>query len=124
MEVMGTVLPVTYTTEIGKFAEGDGGFEPAGDVTEPSVPRGEFADLHDEKIAQVVNMEEVADLLALPAVADVAERTLEIVGHDPERDDALVHFAKLPGSGDDAATVDGGFETVGGTVFLDEEFSG
>ena len=60
-------------------------------------------------------MQEIPDLFSRAAVTDVAERTPEVVGQNPERGDALVHFAKLPRPGDDAAAVDDShFTTIGG----------
>jgi hypothetical protein len=44
------------------------------------------------------------------------------MGHDPEGHDALIAFPALPGTGDDAATVDDRLQPVGFPVFLDQMF--
>ena len=41
---------------------------------------------------------------------------------DPQGVDTLIDLAPLARPGDDAAAVDQGLHTVGGAVFLDEEF--
>ena len=65
--------------------------------------------LHQDELAQVVHMQDVADLFARAAVTDVAQRAAKIVRQHPERGDALIHLAELPRPGDDAATINHGF---------------
>ena len=59
-----------------------------------------------DQVDQVLDVEQVADLLALAAEADVGERVAEVVGEHPVGEDALVDLAHLPGAGDHAAAVD------------------
>ena len=110
--------------EFGEFAERSRVLEAAGDVADPPIPVIKIPDLAGEKVAEVIDVEKIAHLFAMTAVADVAERTLEVVGHDPERDDSLVYFSKLPGAGDDPAAVDDGIEPVGRAIFFDEMLGG
>ena len=110
--------------ELGEFAERSRVLEAARDIADPTIPVIKIPDLSGEKVAEVIDVEKIAHLFAMTAVADVAERTLEVVGHDPERDDSLVHFSKLPRTSDDPAAVDDGFEPVGRAVFFDEVFGG
>ena len=62
---------------------------------------------------EVVDVEQVAHLLAAAAEADVGERPPEHVREHPVRHDALVDLAHLPRAGDDAAPIDDGAKAEG-----------
>ena len=69
-------------------------------------------------------MEAVAHLMAATIEADVVEMTTAQVAVDPVSEDSLIGTAKLPGSGEHAATVyeDGKFEGL--AVVERESFAG
>ena len=69
-------------------------------------------------------MQDIADLFAGAAVADVGKRFAEIVTQYPQRHDALVHLSHLPGSGNDAAAIDGRAQPESGAIFLNQAFAG
>ena len=77
-----------------------------------------------DQVDQVLDVEQVAHLLALAAEADVAERVAEMVGEHPVGEDALVDLAHLPRAGDDAAAVDHGRDPEPRPVLLDQQLGG
>jgi hypothetical protein len=79
---------------------------PAADVERSAGPGGGVSQLHLDQVDQVVDVDHVANLLALAAVADVRQRPLQVVAQHPMREDALVDLAHLPGPRDHAAAID------------------
>ena len=69
-------------------------------------------------------MENVADLLALASEPGVTQGAAEVMARDPKRDDALIDFAHLPRTGDDATAVDQGAHAVAEDVLLDQLLAG
>src|SRR5262245_22200157 len=89
--------------EPGQLSERDRHPVPATDIVDPAVPPPRCLELELKQVEEVIHMEDVADLFALAAEPDVVQRASEVVAGDPECDKALVHFAHLPGTGEDAA---------------------
>ena len=77
-----------------------------------------------DQVDQVLDVEQVAHLLALAAEADVGERVAEVVGEHPVGEDALVDLAHLPGAGDHAAAVDHRRHAEPRPVLLDQQLGG
>ena len=94
----------------------------ATDVGGHAVPTLRITELAIDQLDQILDVEEIADLLARSAKPDVAERTAEMVGEHPVGEHALIDLPHLPRTGDDAAAVDHRGETVRGPVFLDQQF--
>ena len=83
-----------------------------------------LTELQVDQIDQVLDVEEVADLLARAAVADVGERPAEEVAEQPPGEDTLIDLAHLPGAGDHAAAVDHRSQPEGIGVLLDQVLGG
>ena len=76
-------------------------------------------DLVGDEVAEIGDVEEVADLLTGAAESDVAEGLAEVMPGDPLRDDTLLRGRHLPGAGQQATAVDDVAEAVGLAVLLD-----
>ncbi len=111
-----------FAAEGAHFAEGGADVASAADVEGLAGEGIEVVDLVQDELEEVVDVEHVAYLFAGAAVADVFEGTTEEVAGGPEHDDALVDFAHLPGSGEDAAAVGETAQVVHGDVFGEEVF--
>ena len=92
--------------DLGRLQQREAALAAAADVDRAPVPALGVEQLALDQVDQVLDVEQVADLLALAAEADVAERAAEVVGEHPVGEDALVDLAHLPGPGDHAAAVD------------------
>jgi len=110
-----------FTAERCQLAQGNSKGGTAANVKHASPVLAGMKHLVDDQIAQIVDVEHVTHLLALPAETDVGELPAKIMGGNPERDDALIGFTHLPGTGDEAAAIDGAAEAVGVGVFDDHE---
>ena len=71
-------------------------------------PSIKVIDLLDDQVAQIIHVKKVADLFTRAAIADVTQRSLEMMSHDPKRSNALVDLAKLPRPGNDSAAINNG----------------
>src|SRR6266850_3134424 len=58
-------------------------------------------------------MQQVSDLLAVPAKADVCERLSEVMMGHPERENPLIDPPELAGARQHAATVNDRFQSIG-----------
>ena len=89
-----------------------------------AAPALRVAELLVDQVDQVVDVEQVAHLLAGAAVADVGEGPAEVVAEQPPGEDALVDLAHLPGPGDHAAAVGHRAQAEGVGVLLDQQLGG
>src|SRR3954451_19565722 len=108
----------------GRLAQRKAALVAAADVHRAPVPGAGIEQLPLDQVEQVLDVEEIAHLLATPPEPDVAERVAEVVGEHPVGEDPLVDLAHLPGSGDDAAAVDHGGDTEALAVLLDQHLGG
>lgn len=114
----------------GEFGEGEAAGKAAADVAEAGLggKAGAGLDLEDQEAGEILGVEDVADLEAVAAEAEVAKGSALAPGVDPVGDDALIGAAELAGSGEDAAAVDPDVEAKGGVVLegelLGAEFAG
>ncbi len=121
---IGTSLPVRRAADLGRLQQREAALAAAADVDGAPVPGVGIEQLALDQVDQVLDVEQVAHLLALAAEADVAERVAEVVGEHPVREDALVDLAHLPRPGDDAAAVDHRGHAEAGPVLLDQQLGG
>ena len=101
--------------QVGRLAQRQRAGDAAADVERLPVPALGVGELLEHEVAEVVDVQQVAHLLAAAAVADVGQRPLLHVREQPVREHALVDLAHLPRPGDHAEAVDrrGHAERVG-----------
>ena len=121
---IGTSLPVSRWQISVVSQQREAALAAAADVHGAPVPGRRVEQLALDQVDQVLDVEQVAHLLALAAEADVAERVAEVVGEHPVGEDALVDLSHLPGAGDHPAAVDDGGEAEAGPVLLDQQLGG
>src|SRR5436305_2691403 len=107
--------------DLGGLTQREAALAATADVHRAPVPRLGLEQLALDQVNQVLDVKEVAHLLALPTDADVAERVAEAVGEHPVGEDPLVDLAHLPGAGDDAAAVDHRRDAEALAVLLDQQ---
>src|SRR3954469_1694574 len=73
-----------------------------------------------DKVEQVIDVQEVAYLLARSAVAEICGPPSEIMGQHPVAEDSLVRLAHLPWPCDHSAAVDDRQQAVRGCIFRDQ----
>src|SRR5206468_10544856 len=78
-----------------------------------------FETLQNEP-AKIIDVEEITNLSAQTVEARVLQWLSEIVVCDPQRKHTLIHFARLPGTGDNTAAEDERFYIVVDGKFLHE----
>lgn len=86
---VGSNVDVIASDVLAEFCEllkGNGVGEAPSDVEAFSLIGVEMGDLIDEKVTEVADVEDIANLLTLAAKADVAERTRPVVGGHPQYD--------------------------------------
>ncbi len=110
--------------ERGRLQQREAALAAAADVGGDAAPALRVAELLVDQVDQVVDVEQVAHLLARAAVADVGERAAEEVAEQPPGEDALVDLAHLPGPGDHAAAVGHRAQAEGVGVLLDQQLGG
>src|SRR3954471_15948107 len=110
--------------DLGRLAQREAALAAAADVHRTPVPGVGIEQLALDQVDQVLDMEEIAHLLAMPSEADVAERVAEVVGEHPVGEHPLVDLPHLPGAGDDAATVDHRGDAEPLAVLLDQHLGG
>src|ERR1700737_576641 len=86
-----------------------------------AIVASEVRDLLPDKATQVIDVQDVADLQSFSTKANVAERTTEQVPGSPQRNEPLIDFAHLPGTGNHTAAIDDGSQPVHGPVLSDEQ---
>src|SRR6187399_2380772 len=96
----------------------------APDVAHEARPATRVAELLVHQLDQVVDVEQIAHLLSLASIADVAQREAEVMVKEPEGEDSLVDLAHLPGPGDHPATVDHRAQPEARRVLLDQQLGG
>ena len=110
--------------DLGRLQQREAALAAAADVDGAPVPGPLVEQLALDQVDQVLDVQQVAHLLAPAAEADVAERVAEVVGEHPVGEDALVDLAHLPGAGDHAAAVDHRRHPEAGPVLLDQQLGG
>ena len=110
--------------ELGQLPQGDRHVIAAADVVDPAVPSLRGADLQEDQVEQVLDVQDVPDLLPEAAEADVAQGAPEDMAGDPEGHHALVHLPHLPGPGQHAAAVDHRPQAIAVDVLLDQLLAG
>ena len=121
---IGTSLPVSAAADLGRLQQREAALAAAADVDGAPVPRLRVEQLALDQVDQVLDVEQVAHLLAAAAEADVGERVAEVVGEHPVGEDPLVDLAHLPGPGDHAAAVDHRRHAEPRPVLLDQQLGG
>ena len=111
-----------FAAQDGSFAEGQAVLDAASHVPVPPGISIEVGDLVQHEVAKIVDVEEVANLLAGAAEADVLQPAIETVGGNPERHDSLVCFRHLPRARKQAATIDDEPDPVSVAIFGHHEF--
>ena len=110
--------------DLGRLAQREAALAAAADVDRAAVPALGVEQLALDEVDEVLDVEQVADLLALAAEPDVGERAPEMVGQEPVGEDALVDLAHLPGPGEHAAAVDHRRDALARAVLLDQQLGG
>jgi hypothetical protein len=98
------------------FAKGNGVLRAATEIEDVTTELRNLFNLKIEKREHVFDKQNVAHLFALPS--EIGERKFEPVGDGPPDDPALIGVAELPGSREDAETIDDDRQIVGLRVFL------
>jgi hypothetical protein len=106
--------------ELGQLEQRDRPFEPAAGVHDRARPPFAVRELQVDQVDGVVDVQDVANLLAAAAEADVLERPPEVVREQPVGEDALVDLAHLPRAGDHAEAVHDRREAERRRVLLDQ----
>src|SRR3954468_16075580 len=119
----GHLVAADLGAQRGQLAEREAHVDAAADVVDLPVPALGVVELALDEVDEVVDMKEVADLLARAAEADVAQRPAQPVPEQPEGEDALVDLAHLPGAGDHSTAVDHRLDAVA-AVLGDELLGG
>ena len=108
----------------GRLQQGEAALAAAAGVHGHAVPLRRVEELALDQVDEVIDVEEVADLLAMSPEPDVGERVAEVVGEHPVGEYPLVDLSHLPGPGDHAEAVDHGGDAEGRPVLLDQELGG
>src|SRR3954470_5728164 len=105
----------------GRLAQREAALAATADVHSAPVPVLGVEQLTLDQVDQVLDVEEVPYLLAMPPEPDVAEWVAEAVGEHPVGEHPLVDLAHLPGPGNDAAAVDHRRHAEALAVLLDQQ---
>ncbi len=101
-------FPGDLLAQRGRLEQREAAVAAAADVRDYTVPPIWCGELLVDQVDEVLDVQQVANLLSGPVVADVRQRPAEVVGKQPVREHALVDASHLPGAGDHAAAVDDG----------------
>src|ERR1700761_6884541 len=110
--------------DAGGLAQREAALVAAAGVHGTAVPLVGIEQLPLDQVDQVLDVQKIAHLLAMPPEPDVGERVAEIVGEHPVGEHPLVDLSHLPGAGDDAETVDHGGHAERRAVLLDQQPGG
>src|SRR6201999_1658320 len=111
-------------TDAGRLAQREAALVAAAGVHGAAVPLVGIEQLPLDQVDQVLDVEEIAYLFAMPPEPDVGERVAEVVGKHPVGEYPLVDLSHLPGAGDHAEAVDHGGDAERGPVLLDQQLGG
>ena len=114
----GNPVPGEPLAKIGGLEQGQVGECGPADREDFSTEVYDLAGLKQYEFNEIIDMEQVAHLLALAAEADIGEGALQQMRDKPIGKYALILFPKLPRPGDHATAVDDGRQAVLVTVFL------
>src|SRR6478672_3210135 len=112
------------TADLSRLQQREAALAATARVRGNAAPALRVAELLVDEVDQVVDVKQVAHLLAGAAVADVGEWAAEVVAEQPPGEDALIDLAHLPRAGDHAAAVGHRPQPEGVGVLLDQQLGG
>src|SRR5262249_4490488 len=107
-----------FPADGGQLLQGGTGRQTAaGIAARPVITLESFALMGDE-LTEIGDMQEIANLFPLAAIADVIQRAAEVMRGGPERNHTLIGLTHLPRAGNYAAAIDDMPEAVSVRIFL------